>query len=196
MEVRVYIRAATQLASAAVAQQALTESGTMSGIRANGLSVYKGIPFAAPPVGDLRWRPPVHAAPWTGARKADAFAPACMQVGVSMPGETPPAVSEDCLYLNIWTPANSAHERLPVIVWIYWGGYINGSASMPLYWGDRLAQKGVIVVTIAYRLGPLGFLALPELTRESPHHSSGNYGLMDQIKGFDERQQPLSADSD
>jgi para-nitrobenzyl esterase len=102
-----------------------------------------------------------------------------------MPGETPPAISEDCLYLNIWTPAKTAREHLPVIVWIYGGGYINGSASMPLYWGDRLAQKRVIVVTIAYRLGPLGFLALPELTRESPHHSSGNYGLMDQIAALE-----------
>ena len=102
------------------------------GVSANGLSVYKGIPFAAPPVGDLRWRAPVRSAPWTGIRKADAFAPACMQVGVSMPGETPPAVSEDCLYLNIWTPAKAkiTHEHLPVIVWIYGGGYINGSASM------------------------------------------------------------------
>jgi para-nitrobenzyl esterase len=185
--------AATQLASAAGAQQALTESGTISGIRANGLSVYKGVPFAAPPVGDLRWRPPVPAASWTGTRKADAFAPACMQVGVSMPGETPPAVSEDCLYLNIWTPATTAHEQLPVIVWIYGGGYINGSASMPLYWGDRLAHKGVIVVTIAYRLGPLGFLALPELTRESPHHSSGNYGLMDQIAALEWIQRNIAA---
>jgi para-nitrobenzyl esterase len=102
-----------------------------------------------------------------------------------MPGETPPAVSEDCLYLNIWAPANGPQKRLPVIVWIYGGGYINGSASMPLYWGDRLAHKGVIVVTIAYRLGPLGFLALSELTRESPHHSSGNYGLMDQIAALE-----------
>jgi Carboxylesterase family len=127
VEVRV-----SQLASAAVAQQVLTESGTISGIRANGLSVYKGIPFAALPVGDLRWRPPVHAAPWTGARKADAFAPACMQVGASMPGESPPAVSEDCLYVNIWTRAKTALEHLPVIVWIYGGGYINGSSSMPL----------------------------------------------------------------
>lgn len=181
------------LASATVAQQVLTESGTISGIRANGLTVYKGIPFAAPPVGDLRWRPPVHAAPWTGTRKADAFAPACMQVGVSMPGEAPPAVSEDCLYLNIWTPAKVVHEHLPVIVWIYGGGYINGSASMPLYWGDRLAHKGVIVVTTAYRLGPLGFLALPELTRESLHHSSGNYGLMDQIAALEWVQRNIAA---
>ena len=166
--------AAAHLASATVAQQVLTESGTLSGIHANGLSIYKGIPFAAPPVGDLRWRPPVYAAPWTGTRKADGFAPACMQVGVSMLGETPPAVIEDCLYLNIWTPANTAHERLPVIVWIYGGGYTTGSASMPLYWGDRLAQKGVIVVTIAYRLGPLGFLAHPELTHES---TTGHPGI-------------------
>ena len=106
--------------------------------------------------------------PWPGVRKADAFAPSCMQAGVSMPGEAPRAVpAEDCLYLNIWTPAKRAREHLPVIVWIYGGGYINGSSAMPLYWGDRLARKGVIVVSIAYRLGPLGFLAMPELTRES-----------------------------
>lgn len=176
---------AVHLAGVTVAQQVLTESGTISGLSTNGVSVYKGIPFAAPPVGDLRWRAPAPVTPWTGTRKADAFAPACMQVGVSMPGETAPTVSEDCLYLNVWAPAGIAHEHLPVIVWIYGGGYINGSASMPLYWGDRLAQKGVIVVTIAYRLGPLGFLALPELTRESLHHSSGNYGLMDQIAALE-----------
>jgi para-nitrobenzyl esterase len=172
-------------ASALVAQRVRTESGALSGVSEGGLSVYKGVPFAAAPVGELRWRPPVDVARWTGVRKTDAFAPACMQEGVSMPGETPPVVSEDCLYLNIWTPAKSLRERLPVIVWIYGGGYINGSASMPLYWGDRLAHKGVIVVTIAYRLGPLGFLAHPQLTRESPHHSSGNYGLMDQIAALE-----------
>ncbi len=187
------LAAAAELASAAVAQRVLTETGTISGVHSNGLSVYKGIPFAAPPVGDLRWRPPEHAARWAATRKADAFAPACMQVGVSMPGETPPKVDEDCLYLNIWTPAKSPRERLPVIVWIYGGGYINGSASMPLYWGDRLARKGAIVVTIAYRLGPLGFLALPELTRESPNHSSGNYGLMDQIAALEWIQRNIAA---
>lgn len=179
------VAAAASLSAAGISQQVLTDSGAISGVSANGLSVYKGVPFAAAPVGDLRWRPPMPVAPWTGTRKADAFAPACMQVGVSMPGEAPPEVSEDCLYLNIWTPASGPHDRLPVIVWIYGGGYINGSASMPLYWGDELAHKGVIVVTIAYRLGPLGFLALPELTQESPHHSSGNYGLMDQIAALE-----------
>lgn len=170
-----------------------TESGAISGVREGGLTVYKGVPFAAPPVGDLRWRAPEPSAHWDGTRKADAFAPGCMQEGVSMPGEAPPAVSEDCLYLNIWTPARSGQKRLPVIVWIYGGGYINGSSSMPLYWGDKLAHKGVIVVTIAYRLGPLGFLAYPELTRESPHHSSGNYGLMDQIAALEWVQRNIAA---
>jgi len=172
-------------ASALVAQRVRTEAGTLAGVSEGGLSVYKGVPFAAAPVGELRWRPPIDVAHWTGTRKADAFAPACMQDSVSMPGEIARAVSEDCLYLNIWTPGKGSQERLPVIVWIYGGGYISGSASMPLYWGDRLAHKGVIVVTIAYRLGPLGFLAHPELTRESPHQSSGNYGLMDQIAALE-----------
>jgi len=170
-----------------------TESGAISGVHEDGLNIYNGVPFAAPPIGDLRWRAPAPVTPWKSTRKANAFAPACMQEGVSMPGETPPAVSEDCLYLNIWTPAKSAREHLPVIVWIYGGGYINGSSSMPLYWGDLLAHKGLIVVTIAYRLGPLGFLAYPELTRESPHHSSGNYGLMDQIAALEWVQRNIAA---
>lgn len=113
--------AIVRLASIAIAQQAMTDSGVVSGLRDGDLIVYKGIPFAAPPVGDSRWQPPAPVAPWPGIRKADAFAPACMQVGVSMPCETPPAVSEDCLYLNLWTPATakSAQQHLPVIVWIY-----------------------------------------------------------------------------
>src|SRR5580704_10868319 len=188
-----FAAAVVAAAQAAAAPQVLTESGAISGTSERGVSVYKGVPFAAPPVGALRWRPPAAVSPWTGIRKADAFAAACMQEGVSMPGETPPTVSEDCLYLNIWTPVKSAAEHLPVIVWIYGGGYRNGSASMPLYWGDRLAHQGVIVVTIAYRLGPLGFLALPELTRESAHHSSGNYGLMDQIAALEWVQRNVAA---
>jgi len=180
-------------AGAAGAQPVHTESGAISGLREGGINVYEGIPYAAPPLGELRWRPPSAAEPWAGTRKAAAFAPACMQEGVSMPGETPPRVSEDCLYLNIWAPRANARTPLPVIVWIYGGGYRNGSASMPLYWGDRLAKRDVIVVTVAYRLGPLGFLALPELTRESPHQSSGNYGLMDQIAALEWIQRNIAA---
>jgi para-nitrobenzyl esterase len=109
------------------------DSGALRGVSAEGLTVYKGVPFAAPPLSDLRWREPQPVKPWQGVRAADAFAPACMQTSVSMPGETPPAVSEDCLYLNIWAPPKHAHTRLPVLAWIYGGGYNSGSASMPLY---------------------------------------------------------------
>ena len=165
----------------AQAGQVTVESGVLQGVRADGVSAYRGVPYAAPPLGPLRWREPQPVTPWHGVRKTNAFAAACVQRGVSMPGETPPPVSEDCLYLNIWSPSHCHGKRLPVMVWIHGGGYSNGSASMPLYWGDRLARKGVIVVTVAYRLGPFGFLAHPDLSRESPHHSSGNYGLMDQI---------------
>jgi len=156
------------------------DSGWLEGVGEGGLTVYKGVPFAAAPTGDLRWREPQPLAAWSGKRTADSYAPACMQSGVSMPGETPSAISEDCLYLNLWVPKHR-NARLPVLVWIHGGGYSNGSASMPLYHGDRLARRGVIVATVAYRLGVLGFLAHPELTRESEHATSGNYGLLDQV---------------
>jgi para-nitrobenzyl esterase len=165
----------------ALAAPVRIDGGLVQGVQTEGLSVYKGLPFAAPPVGALRWRDPQPATPWKGVRDARSFAPACMQTSVSMPGETPPPISEDCLYLNVWTPARRADARLPVMVWIHGGGFTSGSAAMPLYWGDRLAKRGVIVVTVAYRLGALGFLAHPELTRESRRNSSGDYGLMDQI---------------
>ena len=187
------IAAIVLMSHVSLAQTVHTESGAISGVRNEGLVVYKGVPFATPPVGDLRWRPPVPVAPWTGTRHADSFAPACMQEGVSMPGEAPPAISEDCLYLNIWAPSTKARSPLPIIVWIYGGGYRNGAAAMPLYWCDRLARKGVMVITVAYRLGPLGFLALPELTRESTQHSSGNYGLMDQIAALEWIQRNIAA---
>lgn len=173
--------------------QARTTAGDVTGVREAGIAVYKGIPFAAPPLGQLRWRAPAPVEPWAGARDATSFRPACVQDGVSMPGEVPPPVSEDCLYLNVWTPAKAASARLPVIVWIYGGGYRNGSAAMPLYAGDRLARRGVIVVTVAYRLGPLGFLALPELTAESARGSSGNYGLRDQIAALEWVQRNITA---
>jgi len=172
---------AWSLAGGALAAPVRTEAGAFSGVRQGAVSVFKGVPYAAPPIGDLRWRAPQAAVRWTGVRKADAFAPACMQKGVSMPGETPPKISEDCLYLNIWTPRARKDAGLPVIVWIHGGGWTNGSASMPLYRGDRLAAKGAVVVTVGYRLGPLGFLAHPELSREAGRSGSGDYGLMDQI---------------
>ncbi|MDE1987502.1 MAG: carboxylesterase family protein [Hyphomicrobiales bacterium] len=177
----VIVAAAAAFLCAPAAAAVQTETGLIQGVRTNGLTIYKGIPYAAPPVGELRWRAPQPPQSWKGVRKAATFAPACVQTGVSMPGERPPKISENCLYLNIWTPARSASAHLPVMVWIHGGGYSNGSASMPLYWGDQLARKGAVVVTFGYRLGPFGFLALPALTRESPHHASGNYGLLDQI---------------
>src|SRR5258708_15805986 len=118
-----------------------SESGALQGVDANGLSMYKGVPYAAPALGELRWREPQPVRPWKGVRKAVAFAPACMQTGVSMPGEAPPAVSEDCLYLNIWAPVRRAGKPLPVLVWIHGGGHTHGSAAMAFYLGDPLAPK-------------------------------------------------------
>jgi para-nitrobenzyl esterase len=147
-----------------------------------GVRSFKGIPFAAPPVGKLRWSPPQPVKPWSGERSADEFGPKCMQTG--QPGDVDPLnplMSEDCLYLNVWTPAKSADDRLPVMVWIYGGGFKIGSGSEPWYNGAHLAKKGVIVVTVNYRLDVFGFLSHPELTAESNDHASGNYGLLDQI---------------
>jgi len=173
--------------SAASAAAIPTESGLLEGVQENGITMFKGVPFAAPPIGALRWRAPQAPAAWSGIRSADKFAPICMQHG-SYPEDAPPEpMSEDCLYLNVWVPPRAAGDKLPttgklpVMVWIYGGGLENGSASTPLYAGDMLARKGVIVVTANYRLGVLGFLAHPELSRESPHHVSGNYGLFDQL---------------
>jgi para-nitrobenzyl esterase len=180
------------MAAGTWAKPVRVESGVIEGVAKDALTIYMGVPFAAPPVGELRWRGPQLVVPWKGKLQATSFAPACMQKGVSMPGETPPATSEDCLYLNIWTAAKT-DERLPVMVWIHGGGYTNGSASMPLYWGDKLAQRGVLVVTIAYRLGALGFLAHPELTAESAKKSSGNYGLLDQIAALEWIQRNIAA---
>ncbi len=156
-----------------------TRSGRVEGVTADGVTAWLGLPYAAAPVGERRWRPPQPAAAWQGVRPASSFAPACLQDGVSMPGETPPVTNEDCLYLNVWSPVER-HERLPVIVWIHGGGWTNGATAMPLYSGSRLARRGVVFVSIAYRLGPLGFLAHPELSAEGGGTSS-NYGLMDQI---------------
>ena len=151
-----------------------------------GVRQYRGIPLAAPPVGNRRWRPPQPVIPWSGVRAADEFSPACMQGGPGFTAEQifDPGIrhrSEDCLYLNVWTPAASASERLPVMVWIYAGAGIMGSTARPYYDGNALAKKGVVVVSANYRLGVFGWFAHPELTKESEHHSSGNYGVLDQI---------------
>ncbi len=158
--------------------QARTQSGLVRGVADDGLVVYRGIPFAAPPVGNLRWRAPRPAAAWSGVLDATMFEPACMQAGPTLPGMME-RYSEDCLYLNIWTPAKTAGERLAVMVYLYGGGGLSGSGSLRLYWGDRLARKGVVVVTFNYRVGAFGQLAHPQLTKEAG--TSGNYGLLDAI---------------
>jgi para-nitrobenzyl esterase len=165
-----------------------TESGLVSGApAAGGVTAYLGIPYGAPPVGDLRWRPPQPAPHWDGIRKTDRFGTSCMQnqAGSRLPWTeefmTQGAIGEDCLFLNVWTAANTANSRLPVMFWIYGGAFNEGSSSVAVYDGTELAKKGVILVSVNYRVGPLGFLAHPELTKESDHHSSGNYGLLDQI---------------
>jgi len=150
--------------------------GLLQGTTQNGLTIYKGVPFAAPPVGELRWRSPQPAKNWEGVRLADKFAPEPMQGGNPVSGK-----SEDCLYLNVWTPARSQGDKIPVLVWIYGGGFNFGGTAEPTYNGEKLAKKGVVLVSIAYRVGQLGFLAHPELSAESPNHVSGNYGLLDMI---------------
>ena len=165
-----------------------TEAGLVSGAPAkDGVTAYLGIPYAAPPVGDLRWRPPQAAPHWEGTRSADHFGTSCMQ---NQPGSRLPwteefmtqgPVGEDCLYLNVWTAAKAANAKLPVMFWIYGGGFNEGSSSVAVYDGAPLARKGVIVVSVNYRVGPLGFLVHSELSKESEHHVSGNYGLLDQI---------------
>jgi para-nitrobenzyl esterase len=164
------------------------EQGLLQGIYEDGLTVYKGIPFAAPPVGDLRWRAPQPAALWKDVKQANEFAPAPIQGG-----NPPSGKSEDCLYLNIWTPAKSTDDRVPVLVWIYGGGFSFGSTAERVYCGDVLAKKGVVLVSIAYRVGQLGFLAHPELSAESPNRVSGNYGLLDMIAGLKWIQKNISS---
>lgn len=162
--------------------------GLVQGTVEDGLTVFKGIPFAAPPVGDFRWKAPQPAASWQGIKQANKFAPGPMQ------GGTPPSgKSEVCLYLNLWTPAKTAKEKVPVLVWIYGGGFGAGATSETVYSGEKLAKKGVVLVSIAYRVGQLGFLAHPELSAENPNKVSGNYGLLDMIAGLQWIQKNIAA---
>jgi para-nitrobenzyl esterase len=167
---------------------ATVEHGLAQGTSEDGLTVYRGIPFAAPPVGDLRWRAPQPAAKWEGVRQTTKFGPKPIQGS-----RNGPDMSEDCLYLNVWTPAKSSNDRIPVLVWIYGGGFGGGSTSEPNYSGEKLAKKGVVLVSIAYRVGQLGFLAHPELSAETTNHVSGNYGLLDMVAGLQWVQKNIAA---
>src|ERR1700733_1548511 len=163
-------------AGAAIDDPVRLDTGMVSGTTTASPDVraFKGVPYAAPPVGDLRWRAPKPAAHWEGTRKADEFGPVCMQGG----GQK---MSEDCLYLNVWTGAKAASEKRPVMLWIYGGGYTSGSGSQPMYDGEALAKKGAVVLTINYRLGAFGFFSHPELTKESDRRGAANFGVMDSI---------------
>lgn len=166
------------------------EGGMISGTTDSSgtIHIFKGIPFAAPPVNELRWKAPQPVVPWKGIKKCNAFGPSPMQGNpvafgpwseeYLIPKEP---ISEDCLYLNVWTGSSSANEKRPVLVWIYGGGFMSGGSGVPIYDGEAMAKKGVIFVSINYRVGIFGFFALPELTKESEHYTSGNYGLLDQI---------------
>ena len=158
-----------------------TKNGMLEGTYVSGIEEFKGVPYAAPPVGKFRWREPQPVKNWTGVRKADKFGPRAMQLPVFGDMDfRSNGMSEDCLYLNVWTPAKSANAKLPVLVYFYGGGFIAGDGSEPRYDGEAMSRRGIVAITVNYRLGVFGFFSYPELTKESPHHASGNYGLLDQ----------------
>lgn len=174
----------------------VTDRGSVQGILSSDgrVRAYLGIPYAAPPVGPLRWKPPQPVAKWSGLRSATSFGPRCMQTHL-FPDMVfrDPGPSEDCLTLNVWTPAGKIAAPLPVMVWIHGGGFVTGGSSEPRQDGEHLARKGVIIVSMNYRLGIFGFFALPSLAAESRKHSAGNYGLMDQVAALDWVQRNIAA---
>ncbi len=185
MKKQIFITLAAMLltigASAQEAPQVQTESGTLEGINESGIKVFKGVPFAAPPVGDLRWKAPQPVQKWEGIRKADEFGPNPMQENVfgdMMFGTK--KMSEDCLYLNIWTPAKTMNEKLPVFIYFNGGGLMAGSGSEPRYAGLSMARRGIVAITANYREGIFGFFAHPQLSKETSYKGSGNYGFLDQ----------------
>ncbi len=186
--------------AAAVNGTVKVESGVLEGVTIpSGIRVFKGIPYAAPPIGNLRWRPPTPPAKWTGVRQADKFSDSCMQAlrrtGYPWTKEfmVQNEASEDCLCLNVWTGAKAASEKRPVLVWIHGGGFVEGSGEIITYDGEELAKKGLVVVTINHRLGVFGFYTHPELTKESPQHASGNYGLLDCVAALQWVQKNIAA---
>jgi para-nitrobenzyl esterase len=173
---------AVQAAEAPFADQVRVDGGTVKGAAQDGVLSFKGMPFAAPPVGDLRWKAPQPVVSWTGVRPATAFGHDCMQK--PFPSDAAPLgtePSEDCLVLNVWRPAQKTTAKLPVLVWIYGGGFVNGGSSPAVYDGSQFAKRGVVLVSFNYRLGRFGFFAHPALTAESPHAPLGNYAYLDQI---------------
>src|SRR5688572_31645161 len=202
--------------SAMIPEQVRIDTGLLEGVTGTvqpTVRIFKGVPFAAPPLGENRWKAPQPAAKWDGVFKANAFGPSCTAGGgggrgrgaapgrggaPGAPGAAPaaappaqpvapprqPPASEDCLTVNIWTNANNANARRPVMVWIYGGGFTGGSGGQAWYDGEDLAAKGAVIVTLNYRLGALGFFAHPELAKEAGHTGSGNYGMMDSIEAL------------
>ena len=189
------------------AEAVKTSNGTVEGTtEASGVRAYRGIPFAAPPTGDLRWKPPQPVKDWEGTRNATAFGPRCMQAPIfSDMNFRSDGMGEDCLYLNVWTPAREAgpgavaapkpngEGGLPVLVYFYGGGFVAGDGSEPRYDGESMAQRGIVALTVNYRLGVFGFFAHPELTRESPQRASGNYAFLDQRAALQWVQQNIAA---
>ncbi|MGV3587482.1 MAG: carboxylesterase/lipase family protein [Adhaeribacter sp.] len=174
--------AQTKTGGSAAANQVKTANGVLEGTtEKSGIRSFKGVPFAAPPVGNLRWREPQPVKNWQGVRKATQFGPRAMQLALF--GDMnfrSNGMNEDCLYLNVWTPAKTGKEKLPVLVYFYGGGFVAGDGSEPRYDGESMAQHGMVAITVNYRLGVFGFMTHPELTKESPNKASGNYGLLDQ----------------
>lgn len=189
----VFSSGCTQSKKIAIAGEVKTRAGIVSGVLSEDgqVSIYKGVPFATPPLGPLRWKAPQPVKPWTGVLKADKFPPSPIQ-GKPAPFKmwteefiTPAEpLSEDCLYLNIWTASKSNEGKLPVLVWIHGGGFVSGSGACPVYDGEALAKEGIVYVSINYRLGVFGYLAHPDLTKESSYKSSGNYAVLDQIEAL------------
>ncbi len=197
-----FLLLAVQLSAPAICQlykptmppKVKTMNGELQGIEESGIRTFKGIPFAAPPVGNLRWREPQPVKNWTGVRKADKFGPRAMQLALF--GDMnfrSDGVSEDCLYLNVWTPAKTGTEHLPVLVYFYGGGFVAGDGSEPRYEGESMSRRGIVAITVNYRLSVFGFMSHPELTKESPHHASGNYGLLDQSAALQWVQKNIAA---
>ncbi len=180
--------------SAFAADQVKTANGTLESTTVrDGVRMFRGIPFAQPPVGDLRWKEPQPPQNWTGSRNADKWGARCMQRTGGDYWPQTDSMSEDCLYLNVWTPAKKANEKLPVLVYFFGGGFTSGDGSERRYDGESMARKGITVVTVNYRLGIFGFMSHPDLTKESAHHASGNYGYLDQVAALQWVQKNIAA---